>query len=158
MAQRSPALAEVNPLARSTPLRGAVGLTSAVRQAGGVVFHPSRNRNESTMLRIDPVCLAMVRDIRPCADRIARFDRDLARQLRKSSSAVPLNVAEGSGLRAGRRRLSYDYARWAERARRWPIWKRPKRSASCRASRPVYVNGSTTSWHARQPGALIPTA
>jgi four helix bundle protein len=62
------------------------------------------------MLRIYPVCLAMVRDVRPYADRIARFDRDLARQLRKSSTAVPLNVAEGSGLRAGRRRQSYDYA------------------------------------------------
>jgi four helix bundle protein len=62
------------------------------------------------MLRIYPVCLAMVREIRPYADRIARFDRDLARQLRRSSTAVPLNVAEGSGLRAGRRRQSYDYA------------------------------------------------
>ena len=62
------------------------------------------------MLRIYPVCIAMVRDIRPYADRIARFDRDLARQLRRSSTAVPLNVAEGSGLRGGRRRQSYDYA------------------------------------------------
>ena len=62
------------------------------------------------MLRIYPVCLAMVRDVRPYAERIARFDRDLARQLRKSSTSVPLNVAEGSGLRAGRRRQSYDYA------------------------------------------------
>jgi four helix bundle protein len=62
------------------------------------------------MLRIYPVCLTMVRDVRPYADRIARFDRDLARQLRRSSTAVPLNVAEGSGLRAGRRRQSYDYA------------------------------------------------
>jgi four helix bundle protein len=62
------------------------------------------------MLRIYPVCLEMVRDVRPYAERIARFDRDLARQLRKSSTAVGLNVAEGSGLRAGRRRLSYDYA------------------------------------------------
>jgi four helix bundle protein len=62
------------------------------------------------MLRIYPVCLMMVRDVRPYADRIARFDRDLARQLRRSTTAVPLNVAEGSGLRAGRRRQSYDYA------------------------------------------------
>ena len=62
------------------------------------------------MLRIHDVCLAMVRDIRPYADRIARFDRDLARQLRRSCTSVPLNVAEGSGLRGGRRRLSYEYA------------------------------------------------
>jgi four helix bundle protein len=52
----------------------------------------------------------MVRDVRPYAERIARFDRDLARQLRKSSTSVPLNVAEGSGLRGCRRRLSYEYA------------------------------------------------
>ncbi len=37
----------------------------------------------NTRLRIDPVCLAMVRDVRPYAER---------------------------GLRGGRRRLSYDYA------------------------------------------------
>jgi Transposase IS116/IS110/IS902 family len=53
------------------------------------------------MLRIYPVCLEMVREVRPYADRIARFDRDLARQLRRSCTAVPLNVAEGSGLRGG---------------------------------------------------------
>ena len=62
------------------------------------------------MLRIYPVSLAMVREVRPFAERIARFDRDLARQLRRSSTAVPLNVAEGSGLRAGRRRQAYEIA------------------------------------------------
>ena len=62
------------------------------------------------MLRIYPVCPAMVREVRPFAERIARFDRDLARQLRRSSTAVPLNVAEGSGLRAGRRRQAYEIA------------------------------------------------
>ena len=62
------------------------------------------------MLRIYPVCLEMVREVRPYADRIARFDRDLAQQLRRSSVAVVLNLAEGSGTRAGRRRNSYDIA------------------------------------------------
>jgi len=62
------------------------------------------------MLRIYPVCLEMVREVRPYADRIARFDGDLARQLKKASTSVPLNVAEGSGNRAGRRRNSYDIA------------------------------------------------
>jgi len=62
------------------------------------------------MLRIYPVCLEMVREVRPYAERIARFDRDLARQLRKSCTAVPLNVAEGSGLRGGLQRQSYDHA------------------------------------------------
>ena len=62
------------------------------------------------MLRIYPVSIAMVREVRPYADRIACFDRDLARQLRRSSTAVALNLAEGSGTRGGRRRQSYDYA------------------------------------------------
>jgi four helix bundle protein len=62
------------------------------------------------MLRIYPVSLQMVRDVRPLADQIARFDRDHARQLRKSSMSVPLNLAEGTGSRAGRRRARYDDA------------------------------------------------
>ena len=61
------------------------------------------------MLRIYPVSLAMVRDVRAYAERIARFDRDLARQLCRSSTSVALNIAEGSGLRAGCRRQSYEY-------------------------------------------------
>ena len=62
------------------------------------------------MLRIYPVCLQMIRDVRPLADQIARFDRDHARQLRKSSMSVHLNIAEGSGSRAGLRRARYDDA------------------------------------------------
>jgi four helix bundle protein len=62
------------------------------------------------MLRIYPVSLEMVREVRPYADRIGRFDRDLSRQLKKASVAVSLNLAEGSGNRGGRRRNSYDIA------------------------------------------------
>jgi four helix bundle protein len=62
------------------------------------------------MLRIYIVCIELVREVRPVAERIGRFDRDLARQLRRSSSSVVLNVAEGSGSRGGRRRNSYDVA------------------------------------------------
>ena len=62
------------------------------------------------MLRIYPVCLEMVREVRTYADRVARFDADLARQLRRASVAVVLNVAEGTGTRAGRRRQAYEIA------------------------------------------------
>ena len=62
------------------------------------------------MLRIYPVCLQMVRDVRPIADQIARYDRDQARQLRRSSMSVVLTVGEGSGSRGGRRRVRYDDA------------------------------------------------
>ena len=62
------------------------------------------------MLRIYIICIEVVREVRPVADRIARFDPDLARQLKKSSVSVVLNTAEGSGTRGGRRRNTYDIA------------------------------------------------
>ena len=62
------------------------------------------------MLRIYPLCLDVVRRVKPLADQIAEADRDQARQLRRSVSSVPLNVAEGSGSRAGNRRARYENA------------------------------------------------
>ena len=59
------------------------------------------------MLRIYDVSLAMLRQVRPVAEAIARHDGDHARQLRRSSLSVTLNVAEGSGSRAGTRRQRY---------------------------------------------------
>ncbi len=62
------------------------------------------------MLRIYSVCLQMNREVAFLAERIACFDRDQARQLRRSSTSVTLNLAEGGGSRGGTRRARYDNA------------------------------------------------
>ena len=62
------------------------------------------------MLRIHDVALQLVRDVAPIAGAIARHDADLARQLRKALSSVPLNVSEGSDQRGARRGSHYSIA------------------------------------------------
>ncbi len=62
------------------------------------------------MLRIADTIVALIRDMRPAAEAIARHDADLARQLRRALSSVALNVGEGSGSRGGRRPSHYSIA------------------------------------------------
>jgi four helix bundle protein len=62
------------------------------------------------MLRIYPVSLQVLRDVRPLAQRIARFDRDHARQLRRASLSVTSNIGEGCGPRDGRQRVRFGDA------------------------------------------------
>lgn len=49
------------------------------------------------MLRIYPVVVDWVVDLRPSLEAIGRRDRVLADQLRRSSTSVVLNLAEGMG-------------------------------------------------------------
>ena len=59
------------------------------------------------MLRIYPVCIELAKRVAGLAEQIKEQDPDQARQLRRSIVSVVLNVAEGSGLRGGNRRLRY---------------------------------------------------
>ena len=62
------------------------------------------------MLRIYSVILRLVSDLRPVLDVIAQHDSDLARQMRRALTSVPLNVAEGSSSRGRNRAARYHTA------------------------------------------------
>lgn len=62
------------------------------------------------MLRIYPIALDWLKGLRPLIERIARFDRELAKQLRRSSASVILNLGEGMHSRGGHRTNAYGVA------------------------------------------------
>jgi four helix bundle protein len=48
---------------------------------------------------------------RPLGEAVARKDRDVASQLRRAVSSVPLNIAEAFGAERGNARLRFETAR-----------------------------------------------
>lgn len=62
------------------------------------------------MLRIYPVIIQLLRDLRPVVRRLQIKDRDLARQLRRCSVSIALNVAEGMYSRGDIRGARYHSA------------------------------------------------
>jgi len=69
-----------------------------------------RTLGRVTMLRIYPVILEVLRQLRPVLRRIELRDKDLARQLRRGSVSIALNVAEGMHSRGGNRAARYHTA------------------------------------------------
>jgi four helix bundle protein len=69
-----------------------------------------RGQERKKMLRIYDTMLGVLRGLRPVMVEIEGHDRDLARQLRRASSSVVLNISEGSGSSAGTRRERYRNA------------------------------------------------
>src|SRR5260221_14616726 len=62
------------------------------------------------MLRIYPVMLELIRDLRTSIEAIERRDPDLARQCRRALCSVPLNIAEGSHSQGRNRNARYHNA------------------------------------------------
>jgi four helix bundle protein len=62
------------------------------------------------MLRIYTTIISFLHDLRPMVSQIEAHDRDLARQLRRASSSIALNVTEASGSAGGTRRERYRNA------------------------------------------------
>ncbi len=62
------------------------------------------------MLRIYPVILEVIASLRPSIAMLERKDPDLARQLKRASASVALNVAEGMYSRGKNRAARYHTA------------------------------------------------
>jgi hypothetical protein len=75
-----------------------------------------RSRTE-TIMRVYHKALEMNRMLAKVAPAIARFDRDLLRQLKRASMSVPLNIGEGLGQRAGHREERFHSALASARVR-----------------------------------------
>ena len=61
-------------------------------------------------MKIYLVALAMVKSVHALSRKVQRHDPDLARQMRRASSSVPLNMAEGWHANGGNRIARFNTA------------------------------------------------
>ena len=61
-------------------------------------------------MKIYAIAIAMVKSVCALSRKVQRHDPDLARQMRRACTSVPLNMAEGWHAVAGNRRARLDTA------------------------------------------------
>jgi four helix bundle protein len=70
-----------------------------------------RQRQNQDQIRTGNTSIQLVTKLQPLVPIIERHDRDLADQLKRASTSVVLNVAEGSGSAKGNRAKHFALAR-----------------------------------------------
>jgi four helix bundle protein len=58
----------------------------------------------SQQFQVLELAIALIPELKPLVEQIAKYDRDLANQLRRSGSGIPLSISEGS-RRQGKDRM-----------------------------------------------------
>src|SRR5205823_11192509 len=69
--------------------------------------HPRAKGSCCMSLRIYPVALQLLVEVRPSLDSIQRRDRNLHNQMLRASESMVLNLAEGSRSQGGNKRVRY---------------------------------------------------
>jgi four helix bundle protein len=101
-------------VARSGIRKGAVVLAgvhpASGATVGGLCPERAQQENPTMTLRIYTDSLDTIRALRPTLNKIAQDDADLARQMRRALTSIPLNIAEGEGRKNGHARVRFQTA------------------------------------------------
>ncbi len=89
--------------------QGSLDPARASRRWDGQAYSSAR-RKGNVVLRIYPIVLEVLKQLQPALRRIEVKDRDLARQLRRASASIALNLGEGTYSRGQNRHARYHNA------------------------------------------------